>query len=289
MSFTLNATMKSHVDGDPLPHMDFDISPIPNTTVDSSGKVVRSGGKRVTTDSLGKFTVSLATGEHLYYTIRRASGPTPFDPITFKAPIVDGGTMDLSDVVMVVNPFPAGGGGVGGGEPVRGISTITNTDDPNVILITYTDGTTGTITLPPSGGGGDGGGTTLTSYTQVSALPDYPSAFPPDLSGVDAGDVGAKPSDYTPTWGEVTEKPPTFPPSAHTHTAEDVGARPDTWKPGVGDVPAGTVFFVVWTGSAWPSRPTARTDVACIYIGGTAATPPTGFVENKDLWVRDES
>lgn len=42
---------------------------------------------------------------------------------------------------------------------------------------------------------GGGGGTALTSYaTQVESLNDYPAAFPPDLTGVTPGDIGAQPA-----------------------------------------------------------------------------------------------
>ena len=200
MSFTLTATMKSHADGEIHAHTYYEIEPIPSTTVDSSGKVVRSGGKRVKTDGQGKFAVTLASGEGLYYTVRRSFGPTPFD-FTFKAPSASGGTVDLSDLAQIVTP-PLGGGGGGGG---RGISTILNDpDDMSKIIITYTDGSTATLTLPPGTGAVD----SVNGQTGVVVIT--------------ASDVGAKPSNYVPAWVDVTEKPPTFPPSAHTHVISNV-------------------------------------------------------------------
>ena len=40
--------------------------------------------------------------------------------------------------------------------------------------------------------------------------------------GVTAAQVGARPSTWTPAWGDVTGKPGTFPPSAHQHGAGDI-------------------------------------------------------------------
>ena len=40
--------------------------------------------------------------------------------------------------------------------------------------------------------------------------------------GLDADDVGARPSTWVPAWGDVTGKPDSFPPSGHTHDASQV-------------------------------------------------------------------
>ena len=40
--------------------------------------------------------------------------------------------------------------------------------------------------------------------------------------GLDADDVGARPSTWVPTWGDVTGKPDSFPPSGHTHDASQI-------------------------------------------------------------------
>ena len=40
--------------------------------------------------------------------------------------------------------------------------------------------------------------------------------------GVTAAQVGARPSTWTPAWGDVTGKPGTFPPSGHQHGAGDI-------------------------------------------------------------------
>lgn len=54
----------------------------------------------------------------------------------------------------------------------------------------------------------------------------------------------------------------------------------------IADLPANTVFSAYWTGSAWPARPTARTDVPVLWIGGTEANPPSAAVNGKDIWIR---
>ena len=186
--------MHSHAEGQVLADMAFDIVPIPNTTVDSEGNIVRTGGMRVKTDALGQFSVSLATGENLYYSVRRSYGVTPFDPITFAAPTSDGGTIDLADVIQVIDPYPNSGTTSGG----KGIASMVNdSTDPSKVIITYTDGSTGSLILPTgdvNSVNGMIGDVTLT-----------------------ASSVGAKPSSYTPTWSEITSKPAAFPPSAHTH------------------------------------------------------------------------
>ena len=40
--------------------------------------------------------------------------------------------------------------------------------------------------------------------------------------GLDAGDVGARPNTWVPSWNDVTGKPGTFPPSGHTHDASQI-------------------------------------------------------------------
>ena len=211
MSFTLTATMKSHVDGEILSNLEFDVIPNPSTTVDASGNVVRVGGKRVRTDSAGQFSVVLATGDNLYYTVRRAYGPIPFNDITFKSPTSDGGTLDLADVAPTLAPSPMAPYVQG-----RGIESISDNDGDGTALVTYTDGTTSTLPLPPGPKGdpgtGGGGGTDLTSYAQVSSLSDYPETFPPDMSGFATVATTGSYNDLTdkpavaggPEWGAIT-------------------------------------------------------------------------------------
>src|SRR5699024_6789805 len=81
------------------------------------------------------------------------------------------------------------------------------------------------------------GGADLTSYDQVSELPDYPDAFPPDLTGVTASDVGALPATTVipavpadigaqPAGDYVADTDPRLSnartPTAHTHAQSDV-------------------------------------------------------------------
>lgn len=49
----------------------------------------------------------------------------------------------------------------------------------------------------------------------------------------------------------------------------------------------GVSVAVYWTGTAWPSRPTARTDITVVWTGGTSANPPTEGVVGVDKWEKD--
>ena len=49
-------------------------------------------------------------------------------------------------------------------------------------------------------------------------------------------------------------------------------------------MPAGTIIAAKWTGSAWPTRPTSRTDVTVQWIGGSESNPPPGI--SGDVWLR---
>lgn len=62
-------------------------------------------------------------------------------------------------------------------------------------------------------------------------------------------------------------------------------AKAGNYTPPVADLPAGTTITVMHTGSAWPARPTSRTDVTVIWVGGTTATPPPGE-STTDLWFK---
>lgn len=69
----------------------------------------------------------------------------------------------------------------------------------------------------------DGGFTgTIESFEAAQAgLPGHLSARN-NPHGVTAAQVGARPSTWTPAWGDVTGKPGTFPPSGHQHGAGDI-------------------------------------------------------------------
>jgi len=62
-------------------------------------------------------------------------------------------------------------------------------------------------------------------------------------------------------------------------------AKAGNWTPGLADLPAGSTHAVIWNGTAWPSRPTARTDITVMWIGGTVA--PSGGLNNVDVWMKD--
>lgn len=61
-------------------------------------------------------------------------------------------------------------------------------------------------------------------------------------------------------------------------------AKAGNYTPAIADLPAGSTLSVVYNGTAWPARPTARTDVIVHWLDftGTAAVP-AGGVENLDL------
>lgn len=62
-------------------------------------------------------------------------------------------------------------------------------------------------------------------------------------------------------------------------------AKAGNYTPPVADLPAGSIIAVHWTGSAWPARPTARTDITVHWIGGTEANAPSGL-SGTDVWIR---
>ena len=102
--FTLTGTLIDHA-GDPLAEMQLLIQPTPTLTVDHAGQTVRLGGTQVTTDEGGYFTVDLATGPDLWYTVRSTAGGR-LTPRRFKAP-ADGAVLDLSDPDVFPQPAPS--------------------------------------------------------------------------------------------------------------------------------------------------------------------------------------
>lgn len=63
------------------------------------------------------------------------------------------------------------------------------------------------------------------------------------------------------------------------------GKASTTHTHGIADLPAGTTITVLHSGTAWPTRPTSRTDVTVIWVGGTTETPPPGE-STTDLWFK---
>ena len=135
--------------------------------------------------------------------------------ITVTAEHTDAAPLDLARAVPYTPPA---------GTTVRTMLVPSGGTDGQVL--TLSGGALAWVT-PPSGGGG---GADLTTYTQVSSLPDYPTTFPADLSSLATvattgsyADLAGKPTIPTmPTWSTLTGKPATFPPSAHGHPAADV-------------------------------------------------------------------
>ena len=102
--FTLTGTLTDHA-GDPLTGMQLVIQPTPMVTVDHAGQTVRLGGTHVTTDEGGFFTVTLATGPGLWYTMRSTAGGR-LTPRRFAAP-TSGTVLDLSDPDVFPTPAPS--------------------------------------------------------------------------------------------------------------------------------------------------------------------------------------
>lgn len=75
--------------------------------------------------------------------------------------------------------------------------------------------------------------------------------------------------------------------ATNTALATGLGGKANTsHSHGIADLPSGTTITVLYTGTAWPARPTSRTDVTVIWVGGTEATPPPGE-STADLWFKD--
>lgn len=53
-------------------------------------------------------------------------------------------------------------------------------------------------------------------------------------------------------------------------------------------IPAGSTLTVYWTGTAWPARPTPRTDVTVQWVSNETGTAPSGAVTDVDMWWKDQ-
>lgn len=64
-------------------------------------------------------------------------------------------------------------------------------------------------------------------------------------------------------------------------------AKAGSYTPPIADLPAGTTLTVYYSGGAWPSRPTSRTDVTVQWIDPTgAAAGPAGAVSGVDVLIQ---
>lgn len=69
-------------------------------------------------------------------------------------------------------------------------------------------------------------------------------------------------------------------------------AKAGNWAPALDDLPPGSVIAAYWDGTAnWKyaganitARPTARTDISVLWVGGDVAHPPPGALTGTDLW-----
>ncbi|WP_052590799.1 hypothetical protein [Luteipulveratus mongoliensis] len=90
--------------------------------------------------------------------------------------------------------------------------------------------------------------------------------------------IGAGTGGGSSAWADITGKPTTFAPIVGTTSTT---AKAGNYTPTIADLPATSTLAVHWTGSAWPSRPTSRTDITVQWVGGSTA--PSGALSG-DLW-----
>lgn len=112
--------------------------------------------------------------------------------------------------------------------------------------------------------------------------------------GTGAGD--AKAGNYQPTAANISDASATgrnvltAASQAAARTAIGAAAAADlaSVSPTIDNLPAGSVIRVFYTGSAWPTRPTARGDVSVEWIdltgSASSTTMPTGFNESVDTF-----
>lgn len=82
--------------------------------------------------------------------------------------------------------------------------------------------------------------------------------------------------------------------TAHGHEIGDVAglqgaldaASGGGGAPTVADMPSGIVLSCIHNGTAWPARPTERTDITVHWIGGNELDPPLDAVDGMDIWDR---
>ena len=135
--------------------------------------------------------------------------------------------------------------------------------------------------------------------TDWTSITSRPTTFPPSghlheinqINGLQAA-LDAAGSGTTVNWDNLLNKPAVFPPDEHSHPeyatvlAVNSGLAGKA-AAGIVGLPAGTVVRVYWTGTAWPVRPTGRTDISIEWVGGSDAAPPTAGVVGVDTWMRE--
>ena len=130
-----------------------------------------------------------------------------------------------------------------------------------------------------------------------------------DVTGLQTALDGKQPSGTYVTSSELASGLSGKSPTSHSHAVSDVtglqaalnakgtsnlslgplssNAKPGDYAPPIADMPAGATFTVNYSGGAWPSRPTNRSDVSVFWLGGTENDPPTDGMASKDVWIRD--
>lgn len=119
-----------------------------------------------------------------------------------------------------------------------------------------------------------------TGFTEVAVNRIYTTNDKPT-----AADVGARPSNWVPTWDDVTGKPSTLPPAAHSHTASEVGAFPSSVTAQVQATPG-----VAWSASSgvYTSANTSDSDLV-LQLKGSGSCPALQIkarYKNGGLWYR---
>lgn len=229
-----------------------------------------------------------------YVVTPKFTGPNAPSMSPFPMYVPMGTTTDLADVITVpsttgvlITKGDKGDPGADGviQSVVAGTNVTVDATDPANPVVSATGG---------------GGGTALTSYaTQVESLSDYPAAFPPDLTGVTPGDIGAAPTVHTHTASQVTD----FASAVDTRVQNVVGAAPaalDTLAElanALGDDAdfAGTVTTALATKYVKPGTGIPETDLATavqtsLGKADTATQPadvpfgPRGTVLSTTVW-----
>ena len=66
-------------------------------------------------------------------------------------------------------------------------------------------------------------------------------------------------------------------------------AKAGNYTPSIADLPAGVTLAVIYNGTSWPSRPTARTDITVLWLDFVGDSPVPSGVDNVDIVIKDSS
>lgn len=219
---------------------------------------------------------------------------------SFSIEVPEGATVDLTTVAPVSSS--------NGATIIRGpgVPDWENAEDGQVVVLV--DGV-------PAWGDQSGGGGGVSSWNDLT---DKPSTFPPTIGSTSdtalAGNTAFVPPTRT-VAGKALSSNVTLAKadvglgnvdntadSAKSFTASQVASgtldaarvpnlaasKINSGTFDVARLPAGSTLSVVYDGSAWPARPTARTDVIVQWIDYTGTAPvPSGGVADLDIVIQD--